>query len=124
MKIKCGMKPWEVMRAYEEGAKIAVRVRHHPFWRCTGSGIPAWDWAAFEYAVIYEEPYADFKIDEPVMVRSCETGWCMENFAGVSDEGKPMTWAFGTRWASEGNTYEWEECRRPTSEELSCLHES
>lgn len=62
-------------------------------------------------------PYADFKIDEPVMVRG-SGDWRRRHFAGVSEYGYPLTWAEGTRWASKGKTFLWHEARRPTPEEL------
>ena len=44
------MKPWEVMKAHEDGAEIEKRLR------CAGSGwflsdIPCWDWSAHEYRI-------------------------------------------------------------------------
>jgi len=61
----------------------------------------------------------DFKVDEPVMVRSNESAdWLKRYFAGISSEGLPMAWNEGcTSWSAKGKTacgY----CRRPTKAEL------
>ncbi len=69
-------------------------------------------------------PYEDFKIDDPVMVRrSTSKEWFRRYFAGVSPEGNPMTWVDGrTSWSVVGTIgglkFIWDECRRPTPEEL------
>lgn len=66
-------------------------------------------------------PYADFKIDEPVMVRNTfDCNWNRRHFAGVGKDGEALTWdARGTSWSSRlGDTTQWDECRRPTEEEL------
>ena len=44
--------------------------------------------------------------------------WLRANFAGVNDSGDALTWAYGTQWLSRGETYQWNQCRRPTKEEL------
>ena len=69
-------------------------------------------------------PYEDFKIDEPVMVRSASSdSWMRRYFAGVDENGKALTWAHGgTSWSSHTSKFnytEWTECRRPTPEELA-----
>lgn len=61
----------------------------------------------------------DFKIDEPVMVRDYgNKDWHRRYFSGVV-EGKASAWSCGsTRWSSGGDKVRWDECRRPTPEEL------
>jgi hypothetical protein len=75
-----------------------------------------------ELDLIEVTPYDDFKIDEPVMVRCHEDAanlWVKRYFAGVMS-GQPSTWDFGaTSWSADnGNRSRWDECRRPTPEEL------
>lgn len=61
-------------------------------------------------------PYADFKIDEPVMALNGKV-WLKRYFAGVRD-GKPRFWSNGkTSWTTN-DTYVAEAIRRPTAEEL------
>lgn len=70
------------------------------------------------YDLILPEDYSTFKVDEPVMVRNRDNHeWQSENFAGVRD-GKASTWVHGTKWASDGGVAMWNQCRRPTKEEL------
>ena len=66
-------------------------------------------------------PYADFKIDEPVMVRDDNCGeWLRGHFAGLTTDGLAKIWGGeGTHWSSRGTWSHWEQCRRPTAEELS-----
>jgi len=66
--------------------------------------------------------YDDFEIDEPVMVRCHEDAanlWSKRYFAGVMS-GHPSTWDFGaTSWSADnGYRSRWDECRRPTPEEM------
>lgn len=66
-------------------------------------------------------PYADFVIDEPVMVRDGDDcKWQRSNFVGFdSKSGKP-TASYLTAWIrGKGKAYIWQECRRPTDEELA-----
>ena len=65
-------------------------------------------------------PYADFVIDEPVMVKDkCTPIWIPRYFAGVTSGGKPITYYGGcTSWTARGEIKSWDECRRPTEEEL------
>lgn len=74
-----------------------------------------------ECDLIEVSPYEDFKIDEPVMVRSSDEGrWCRRHFAGVDPEGRPMAWDSGTTSFSNARPpLAWHECRRPTPEELA-----
>ena len=74
------------------------------------------------YDLIEVSPYDDFKIDEPVMVRDYPADkWKRSHFAGVSDSGCPRTFAMGrSSWSSgcDPSYTLWNECRRPTKEEL------
>ena len=66
-------------------------------------------------------PWDDFKIDDPVMVRNeCnDPSWHCRYFAGVGNN-RPLTFAgSATSWSNEvAFTVGWDECRRPTAEEL------
>lgn len=66
------------------------------------------------------DPYKDFVIDEPVMVKDkCIPIWIPRYFAGVTSGGKPLTYYGGcTSWTARGEIKSWDECRRPTEEEL------
>lgn len=71
--------------------------------------------------------YTDFKIDEPVMVRDRDSElWKERHFAGVVD-GQPSTFPAGTTSWTVHTQYDnpspitWEQCRRPTKEELECV---
>ena len=65
--------------------------------------------------------WADFKIDNKVMVRNnSDTYWHKRYFAGVNEEGKPTAFIKGANlWTSAGNHAIWDDCRRPTEEELN-----
>ncbi len=67
-------------------------------------------------------PYHDFKIDEPVMVRvKGDTVWLRRYFSSV-DNGRATAWnGGGTKWSSNANAVSWDECRRPTPEELESV---
>jgi hypothetical protein len=74
----------------------------------------------YYFDLIEVPPWDDFKIDEPVMVRDDLFGkWKPRHFARVIN-GKPATWLSGcTSWSiGDGDTTRWNECRRPTPEEL------
>lgn len=76
----------------------------------------------YDLDLIEVGPYGDFKIDEPVMVRNhhdIHNLWFKRFFAGEIS-GLPYTWDFGaTSWSSDnGHKSSWDECRRPTPEEL------
>jgi len=64
----------------------------------------------------------DFQVDEPAMVRDKnDSEWERRYFAGVTKEGRPSTWRSGvTSWTNmDGCSIScWDECRRPTEEEL------
>ena len=64
-------------------------------------------------------PWDDFTIDEPVMVRNDRTErWVKRHFAGVK-EGQPMAFKNGrTSFTAEDTPAWWNQCRRPTEEEL------
>ena len=69
--------------------------------------------------LILPEDFRTFAIDEPVMVRDRDVGtWVTGNFAGVDFKGRALVWRCGTKWHSEGETVSWNQCRRPTKEEL------
>jgi len=64
----------------------------------------------------------DFKIDEKVLVRQHgQDYWIHRNFAGIDeDSGQPTTFSKGqSSWTSASKPALYEECRRPTKEELS-----
>ena len=73
------------------------------------------------YDLVLPEDYSTYIIDEPVMVRDGdEEMWFRRYFAGVKDD-KPCTWCIGTTsWSvgSSENMLAWNQCRRPTKEEL------
>ena len=66
-------------------------------------------------------PYADFVIDEPVMVRDEDClKWLRGHFAGLTTDGLAKIWGGeGTHWSSKGTWSHWNQCRRPTKEELA-----
>lgn len=72
--------------------------------------------------LIEVSPYADFMIDEPVMVRtSSDSVWSKGHFAGVGADGRATTWYCGTSsWSTfdKDTRSSWKECRRPVAEEL------
>lgn len=45
------MKPWEVMKAHEEGAEIEWRERGCKEWTTTSLQSPLWNWCNLEYRV-------------------------------------------------------------------------
>jgi hypothetical protein len=72
-----------------------------------------------DFDLIEVSPYEDFKIDEPVMVRTAGLSWYKRHFAGVTEGGKPLAWPDGGSSFSTGpDTLIWDECRRPTPEEF------
>ena len=66
-------------------------------------------------------PYADFQIDEHVMVRDRDsTRWFRRLFSGVDKLTGLVTADFGPAWICQKASVEtWQQCRRPTAEELS-----
>lgn len=76
---------------------------------------------AYSLDLIEVSPYEDFKIDDPVMVKvnSC-AGWYRRYFAGIAPDGKPMAFVSGCdSWTSHKVVERWDECRKPTAEELA-----
>lgn len=70
-------------------------------------------------SLVEVSPYADFVIDEKVMVRNHQTHcWQPAHFAGV-DSGLALGWSSGaTKWTSDSASL-WQQCRRPTADELA-----
>ena len=72
------------------------------------------------YDLIEVSPYEDLKIDEPVMVRnSGAIDWSRRHFAGVAANGKVLCWDSGCTSFTAGESFGWDEGRRPTPEELA-----
>lgn len=71
--------------------------------------------------LILPEDFRTYIIDEPVMVRDTdEEEWLRRYFAGVKAD-KPCAWDYGaTSWSvsSPDHMPAWDQCRRPTKEEL------
>jgi len=76
---------------------------------------------ASTFDLLEVSPFADFKKDEPVMVRHHEHDYWKRRY--FSHEKSGMAFAFdlgATSWSSSGrNTTLWQECRHPTPEELN-----
>ena len=74
-----------------------------------------------KFDLVLPEDFRTYIIDEPVMVRdNDEEMWLRRYFAGVKDD-KPCTWNCGaTSWSinSPEGMLPWNQCRRPTKEEL------
>ena len=91
--------------------EIKVYTSEGTHWLKEGSG----------YDLILPEDYSTYVIDEPVMVRDHDKEeWLRRYFAGVKAD-KPRAWNCGTTsWSvgSPDNTLAWNQCRRPTKEEL------
>ena len=75
-----------------------------------------------DFDLVEVSPYADFKIDEPVMVSDTGADWVQRYFAGIASNGVALCWVDGrTSWTAvglKGNPTSWQHCRRPTQEEL------
>ena len=70
--------------------------------------------------LVLPEDYSTYKVDEPVMVRDGDSSaWVRSYFAGVSPvSGRPCAWdKQRTSW-TETTRIVWDQCRRPTKEEL------
>ena len=70
--------------------------------------------------LIPPEDFRTYIIDEPVMVRDGDSSaWVRSYFAGVSPvDGRPCAWdKQRTSW-TETTRIVWNQCRRPTNEEL------
>ena len=72
-------------------------------------------------ALVEVSPYADFVIDEKVMIRDHDhQTWERRHFAGVNVDGKASAWNNGeTKWTTQYPATTWEQCRRPTAKELA-----
>lgn len=111
-----------------DGEDFTVWTVEKPGKRCVAGHTPDGNMYSFYADGMWEgksrlievSPYADFKIDEPVMVRdSGNQSWGRGFFGGVSNE-KPFVWSFGaTKWSSGNDRTYWNQCRRPTAEELA-----
>lgn len=66
-----------------------------------------------QYDLIEVSPYDDFKIDDKVLVCRYEGAkWTKRYFAGVDENGNPMTYADGaTSWSQHG-TVSWKFCKK------------
>ena len=67
-------------------------------------------------------PYADFVIDEKVMVRNSDSeNWTRRLFSGMDKNTGLALASRYTKWIREatGCSPGWNQCRRPTAEELS-----
>lgn len=73
------------------------------------SGVHGMNWDLVEVS-----PYEDFKIDEPVVVRdSDQQQWTRAHFAGVSPNGRPMSWCGGTTsWTHKVDPIVWLYCKK------------
>ena len=85
------------------------------------TGGTSWVREGSDYDLIIPEDFSMFEVDEPVMVRDIYGEmWLRRYFAGVKDD-KPCTWCNGaTSWSVDysEDMLAWEQCRRPTKEEL------
>ena len=64
--------------------------------------------------------YADFKIDEPVMVRDFDLEeWTRANFVGVDKLGIAKASRFCSWVRQSTSALTWDQCRRPTAKELA-----
>lgn len=72
-----------------------------------------------ECNLIIPEDYSTYVIDEPVMVRDGDDeDWQRGHFAGMRD-GSPCAFGYGaTAWSNDSCLVAWNQCRRPTKEEL------
>jgi len=68
--------------------------------------------------LIEVSPYADFKVDEPVMVSDGDLPYRRRYFAGIGPDGIPRAWDAGaTSWTTDVSIA-WNYCRRPAPEEI------
>ena len=83
-------------------------------------GRRAWSDSGSSNCLVEVSPYADFVIDEPVMVRDYDDHkWRKAHFSGVVDSHPSAFFSGFTKWSSNGQAASWLQCRRPTAEELS-----
>lgn len=74
------------------------------------------------YNLVEVSPFADFKVDEPVMVRDNNSEqWYRKLFVGVSKLTGFVEASDYCAWIRQGSTplSVWYQCRRPTPEELA-----
>lgn len=65
------------------------------------------------YDLIEVSPYDEFQIDDKVVVSNDGTNWRKRHFAGVSSDGRAMTFDNGvTSWISDGSKSLWNYCVR------------
>ena len=59
-------------------------------------------------------PYADFKIDDKVLVwyKVCKLDKYKRHFAGISELGKPLAWVDGMTSFTTDETTDWENCEK------------
>lgn len=59
-------------------------------------------------------PWEDFKVDDKVLVSCDENGqWHKRYFAGISDDGYPMTFQGGaTSWSATAKSIKWTYCKK------------
>lgn len=59
-------------------------------------------------------PYADWEIDDRILVSNNGATWGNGHFAGVDDAGFPMAWYYGeTSWTSRGGKFSWNYAKKP-----------
>lgn len=64
--------------------------------------------------LIEVQPWDGFKIDDPVLVSDDGLNWEKGYFAGLDEEGNPLTFPYGgTSWSSDGCEFVWEYCKKP-----------
>ena len=78
-----------------------------------------WAKEGSDYDLIIPEDYSTYVIDEPVMVRDGDSSaWVRSYFAGVSKDRATCWDKQRTSW-TETCRVVWNQCRRPTKEELA-----
>ena len=73
--------------------------------------------------LVEDTPYADFKVDDKVMVRDADHHtWNRRYFSHINSEGFPVCFSEGvTSWVAAASSFHstfWKQCRKPTAEEL------
>lgn len=64
-------------------------------------------------------PWEDFEDNDPVMVRDNDVADWLPSYFSHEEDGKAHTYAYGaTKWTGSNKTVGWNQCRRPTEEEL------
>ena len=81
-------------------------------WRKSGSFLE--DEEESRCDLIEISPYADWEIDDKILVSDDGIVWQRKHFAGVDDAGFPMAWYSGeTSWTSRGGKYSWKYAKKP-----------